>query len=225
VNDGEDLLARTRAAVAALDALQTKLLRVRVRAAVLSTAEEERIAAGRASVGTILDGEGVRVASLSGDDLRRVGYLISGAEGRYPLLSEVLFARPTQLVHTLRSTRFTYMSGFFSGPTRSRETAFPVYDSVEEGLAVEVRPVPGENGGIDLALRVRVARVLDREGGSPEDARPERPVLTVFEARIAATAAREKALLVTGLPAPTPVRDRRERLVLLVEAAEAAMPK
>jgi len=221
VNDGEDLLARTRAAVSALNAQQSRLVRIRVRAAVLTTAEENRIASGRPPTGAVLAGEGVRIAAVSGEDLRRIGYLMSGAEGRYPLLRERLYARPTQLVHALRTTRYTYLSGFFP----ARETSFPVYDSVEEGLAVEVRPLFGEKGGIDLALRLRVARVLDREDPEGQNVRPERPVLTLSEARITATARPGSALLVTGLPAPTPVRDRRERLVLLVEAAETPMPK
>ena len=218
---GEDLLERTRKAVDLLAAAREKLVSIRVRAAVVKPAEEGGLVAGRNSVGRVLAGEGVRVTALTGEDRRRTGYVLSGVAGRYPLLRERLYARPTQLVHTLRSTRSNYLSGFFGDPDGS----FPVYDSVEEGLAVEVRPVLRKDGGIDLLLTVRVARVLD-EGPKGKDApRTGRPVLTVTEARIAAPAGKDSSLLITGLPAPTPVADRRDRLVLLVEAVETRMPK
>jgi hypothetical protein len=222
VDPDSGLLPPLRAAVAKLAASRDRLYRIRVRAAVVGVADEERLAGGRDPYGEIEAGEGVRVARLSGDDLRKTGYVLSGTKGRYPLLREVLLARPTQLVHTLRSTRFSYLSGFYGGKTGEPGSGFPVYDTVEEGLAVEVRPTPSPDGGIRLSVRVRVARILDTESDRTGS---ERPVLSVAEALLAADVTKDDALIVSGLPAPTPVVDRRERLVLLLEATETGLPE
>jgi tetratricopeptide (TPR) repeat protein len=222
VRGGDELVRRVREAVAGLAETRERLVRIRVRAAVLSVAEESRLASGLKSGGRVLEGEGVRVFRLAGEDLRRVSYIVSGAEGRYSLLRESVVARPTQLVHLIRSTRFTYLAGFRSG---KEGVAWPVYDSVEEGLAFEARPTIVADGEIRLAATVRVARILDRETADAEPAVPGKPVQTIAEAGLTGIVSSDSALLVTGLAAPTPVRERRDRLVLVVTATEGSMPK
>jgi hypothetical protein len=99
----------------------------------------------------------------------------------------------------------------------------PVYDSVDEGIAVEVRPVVTADGEVDLRLLVRVARIL--AGGAVGGGLVvERPVQAVSVARARVTLTPDESLLLTGFPAPSGPGDRRDRLVVLVEAAEG-MPK
>ena len=164
----------------------------------------------------VLSGEGVRTFKLAGDDRRRVSYFAAGARGRIPLLTGIVAARSTQLVNLSRITRFRYLSEF---RTDEGGGAWPVYDSVDEGVVVEARPVVLGEESVRVLLGVRVARILARETESPSP-----PLQAVSATRIRATLAPDEGLLVAGLPAPTPLRERRDRLVVLV-TAEVGMPK
>lgn len=165
----------------------------------------------------MIEGKGVRTFVLPAEDLESSGlrYFLSGTDGRIPL-PETVTVRPTQLVNLTRVVRSSFHAGDRSG--RSGET-WPEYSEVDEGVEIELRALVRADGEFDLRTGVRVARVLSR---SPEDSAgssPEGPVQTISVARARARLAAGQGLLISGLPAPTPVVGRRDRMVVLVTAA------
>ena len=117
----------------------------------------------------------------------------------------------------VRATRLTFLEEYRRD---GRNTLWPAYAEAEQGLAVDLRPVVLADGRVDLHLTARVARIHPDAPGppSPGGLPPVRsPVLTVADARVAALLDGKTTLLLSGLPAPTPQRDRRERLVLLAD--------
>ncbi|MCU0725291.1 MAG: tetratricopeptide repeat protein [Planctomycetes bacterium] len=208
-----DLPERVRAVLAELKEGAARIVDVRVRAASISSAEEATLLRGLAPGGIVLEGDGVRAFLLAGEDRRRLTYFAAGAEGRIPLLTGLAAARSTQIANIARVARTTFLRELRQG---EGGRTWPVYDCVDEGLAVDFRPVLLPAGTVDLFATARVARVLDA-GGEAAGSQP--PVLAVSLAEVRATLRPEEALLVTGLPAPTPVRERRDRLLVLLEAA------
>ncbi len=195
-----------------------EVVRMRVRAARLSSREESRIFRGLATAGRVVRGEGVRVHLLAGEERRRVVYEIAGSEGRLSLLPRVAEARSTQLVSVSRITTSRYLRGHVAegGVTR------PVYDLVDEGLAVELRPIVLRDGVIDLTVGVRVARILDRgpAGAAPAASGSGRPLQALSAAEVRVPLTGGETLMISGIPAPTPITGDRDRLVLLVETAK-----
>jgi hypothetical protein len=220
VKGGEELVKKARDAVARLRSTRDRIVAVRVRAAAVTAPEETRLLRGLAPGGTVVAGEGVRLFRLEGEERSRVGYSVSGAAGRIEHLSEVISARSTQLVHVTAIRRRSFLREFRTGPDGER---WPAYDSVDEGLVVEARPVALPEGGVTLSLSARVARVLDR-GAKEADASPRAPVHAVSAGTVRANLDQGHALLLSGLPAPTPVEDRRDRLLLFI-TVEPAAPK
>jgi hypothetical protein len=216
VGGDPELAARVREVLDTLSGHRDRVVTLRVRAARISAAEELNLMGGLPGGGDVLSGEGVRTFRLSGEDRRRVSYFAAGARGRIPLLTGIVAARSTQLVNLSRITRFRYLSEF---RTDEGGSAWPVYDSVDEGVVVEARPVVLGEESVRVLLGVRVARILARETESPSP-----PLQAVSSTQIRATLAPDEGLLVAGLPAPTPLRERRDRLVVLV-TAEVGMPK
>jgi tetratricopeptide (TPR) repeat protein len=208
----DDLPERVRAVLAELKDGATKVVGVRVRAASISSAEEANLLRGLVPGGTVLEGDGVRAFLLAGEDRRRLTYFAAGAEGRIPLLSGLAAARSTQLANIARVARTTFLRDLRQG---EGGRTWPVYDCVDEGLAVDFRPVLLPAGTVDLSATARVARVLDAGGEAPGS---RSPVLAISLAEVRATLGPEESLLLTGLPAPTPVAARRDRLLVLLEA-------
>lgn len=195
-----------------------EVVRMRVRAARISSREESRIFRGLSTAGRVVRGEGVRVHLLKGEDRRRVVYEIAGSEGHLSLLPRMADARSTQLVNLSRVTTSRYLRGHVATEGVSR----PVYDQVDEGLAVELRPIVLEDGVVELTVGVRVARILDRgpSGASPQVSGSARPLQTISAAEVRVPLTGDETLMISGIPAPTPSEDDRDRLVLLVETAK-----
>ncbi len=191
---------------------------VRIRAAALTSAEEGNLLRGLVPGGSVTEGDAVRTFRLTGEDRRRVSYFLAGAEGRVPLLSGTAAARSTQLVNLGRVTRTGFLREVRAGEAGR---TWPVYDFVDEGFVVEVRPVRLPEGTIDLSASLRVGRLLV---GGEEPAPFEAPPLAVSYARVRATLTPDDALLAVGLPSPSPAVGRRDRLAVLLAAAEG-MPK
>ena len=214
---GQDLKVRARDAVANLRAGRDKLVSIRIRAASVTNAEEASLIRGLTPGGRVLGGEGVGLHLLEDEARLRVGYGVTGSPGRIPFLSDALAARSLQLVSVVRATRLTFLEEYRRG---ERDTLWPAYSEAEQGLAVDLRPVVLADGRVDLHLTARVARIHPDDpgpaspGGLP---RVRSPVLTVSDARVAVLLDGKTTLLLSGLPAPTPVKDRRERLVLLAD--------
>ncbi len=199
-------------------ARSNEVVRIRVRAARISSREESRIFRGLSTAGRVVHGEGVRIHLLTGDERRRVVYEIAGSEGRLSLLPRVADARSTQLVNISRITTSRYLRNYEATDGVSR----PVYDQVDEGLAVELRPIVLEDGVVELTVGVRVARILDRgpSGASPGVSGATRPLQTISTAEVRVPLTSEETLMISGIPAPTPTENDRDRLVLLVETAK-----
>ena len=85
----------------------------------------------------------------------------------------------------------------------------------------QLRPVVLEDGVLDLSVTIRVARILDRgaAGAAPGIPGSSRPLQAISSATVRAAITGEETLMIAGMPAPTPIRDDRDRLVLLVETA------
>jgi len=206
---------RVQVLVKSLVAGSNRVVSLRIRAARISSREETRLFRGLTPAGRVVRGDGVRVHLLTGDDRRRVVYEIAGSEGRLSTLPRVADARSTQLVNVSRVTTSRYLRGHVAEGGIRR----PIYDQVDEGIAVELRPVVLEDGVIDLSIGVRVARILDRgaAGAAPEMPGAARPLQAISSVTVRAALTMEETLMIAGIPAPTPIRGGRDRLVLLVE--------
>jgi tetratricopeptide (TPR) repeat protein len=218
IHGDADFAEQVKALIKGLTAQSDRLVTIRIRAARVSTGEESLLFRGLSTTGRVIRGQGVRVHVLRGDERRRVVYEIAGAEGRLSRLPRVADARSTQLVNVSRVTTSRYLRGTVAENGKRR----PVYDLIDEGLAVELRPVALSGGVIDLSVGVRVARILDRgsAGAAPRESGPERPLQVISAAQVRAALSPEETLMITGLPAPTPTEGRRDRLVLLVETVK-----
>jgi tetratricopeptide (TPR) repeat protein len=218
VHGDPEFKGQVKALVERLLLHSAEMVSMRVRAARISAREEALIFRGLSPAGRVVRGEGVRVHLLTGDDRGRVVYEIAGSEGRLSLLPRQAEARSTQLVNLSRVTTTRYLRGHVDDGGTPR----PIYDHVDEGLVVELRPIVLEDGMVDLTAGVRVARILDRgpSGASPGASGSTRPMQAISTAQVRVPLTGNETLMISGIPAPTPIEDDRDRLVVLVETVK-----